>query len=256
MNLRPTLRCLRDDLSLPVPSAQIPLDQVQHPLLHKAAEQFSDSDTPHERIRAIDDVVLFKAKVGRWRGAVLQRDEPDTDVRAWLVAAGIREDGSTDDFYTALHQQCMAARQRYNADHDRALATDTHSDHLLPGPDDLDRYQLEAATRFALRLSRVLADLLRGSLRDGHEHAADLAGFRLGILVRADNGHETYVAIRITGSVPPNLTAMILYRVPGCEPDAWFPEHTLPERDLLPAEQVWSNLMEPKAAAHLLDEES
>jgi len=127
--------------------------------------------------------------------------------------------------------------------------------HLLPGPEDHNRYALEAATRFALRLDREVRELVRGSLRDGHEHAVDLAGFRLGVIVRADDGHETYAAIRITGSVPVNLTAMILGRVPGCGTRAWFPEYALPERDLLPAEQVWSNLMDPKAAARLLDEE-
>jgi hypothetical protein len=102
----------------------------------------------------------------------------------------------------------------------------------------------------------MVGELLRGSLCDGHEHAADFSGFRLGIQVRADRGNETYVAIRITGSVPRNLTATILHRVPGCPPDAWFPEHVLPERELLPAEQVWSNLMDPKAAARLLDGET
>ncbi|MFI7134673.1 hypothetical protein ACIBQ1_54045 [Nonomuraea sp. NPDC050153] len=72
--------------------------------------------------------------------------------------------------------------------------------------------------------------------------------------IQRDDGHETYVAIRITGSVPINLTAMILSRVPGCTFDAWFPEYTLPERDWLPAEQVWSNMMGPKAASQLLDD--
>ncbi|WP_206443245.1 hypothetical protein [Candidatus Protofrankia californiensis] len=43
-----------------------------------------------ERIRAIEDAVLFKVKVGRWRGAVFA-DEPTAEVRDWLVAAGIRE---------------------------------------------------------------------------------------------------------------------------------------------------------------------
>ena len=42
---------------------------------------------------------------------------------------------------------------------------------------------------------------------------------------------------------------------PGCEPDAWFPQYTLPERELLPAEQTWFNIMDPKAAAQLLNEE-
>jgi hypothetical protein len=54
--VRPTLRCLREDLRLSVPPASTRLDQIDHPLLNKASEQFADPDTPHERIRAIDDV--------------------------------------------------------------------------------------------------------------------------------------------------------------------------------------------------------
>jgi hypothetical protein len=59
MAVRPTVRCLREDLRLPVPPARFPLDETGHPLLRKAAEQFAAGDTPHERIRAIDDVVLL-----------------------------------------------------------------------------------------------------------------------------------------------------------------------------------------------------
>jgi hypothetical protein len=62
-------------------------------------------------------------------------------------------------------------------------------------------------------------------LRDGHEHAGDFAGFRLGIIVRAEDSHETYVAIRITASVHKNLTATIPNRAHGCDPGAWFPEY-------------------------------
>lgn len=62
------------------------------------------------------------------------------------------------------------------------------------------------------------------------------------------------MAIRISGSVPTNLVALILGRVPGCEMEGWFPEYALPERNLFPAEQAWSNLMDPKAAAKLLDD--
>jgi hypothetical protein len=67
---RPTLRCLREDLGQAIPRADTPLDGSEHPLLVKAAEQFADDETPHERIVAIDDRVLFKVKVQRWRGAV------------------------------------------------------------------------------------------------------------------------------------------------------------------------------------------
>ncbi|MEW1721660.1 hypothetical protein [Streptomyces sp. NPDC093109] len=80
---RPTLRCLRDDLDLPVPAVTVPLAEIGHPLLAKAAEQFSGEDSKHERIRSVDDQVLFKVKVQRWRGAVwIDADLP------WLVAAG------------------------------------------------------------------------------------------------------------------------------------------------------------------------
>jgi hypothetical protein len=251
---RPTLRCLRDDLSLPLPTARTPLDEIGHPLIKKAAEQFTTRDISHERIASIDDVVLFKVKTGRWRGAVYC-EEPAAEVQDWLVAAGTREEGAPDDFYAALHTQARAARQRYNAEHDKPLTTDTHTAHLLPDEDDRDRYLLEAGTRLARRLSTALRHLLAGSLRDGHEHAADFPSFRLGVAVRAEDGHETYVAVRITGSVPEGLIAMILTRVPGCDADAWYPEYKLPERELLPAEQAWSNIMDPKAAAELLNEQ-
>jgi hypothetical protein len=254
MPVRPTLRCLREDLQLPVPVALVPLDEIDHPILKKAAEQFARHETPHERIVSIDDVILFKAKAGRWRGAV-SPGEPGDDSQDWLVAAGLRQAGSPDDFYTALHAQARAARQRYNADHDRPLTTDTYSAPLLPGQDDRDRYLIEAGVRLARRLNTAIRQLLAGSLRDGHEHAADFPGFRLGVIVRAEEGHETYVAIRISGSIPGGLTAMILTRVPGCDADAWFPEYALPERELLPAEQAWSNIMDPKAAAQLLNEQ-
>jgi hypothetical protein len=255
MPVRPTLRCLRDDLRMPTPPARVPLDSIDHPLLNKARARFTDTATPHERIRSIDCVVLFKVKAGRWRGAVFE-DAPAAEVRDWLVAAGVREDGSSDDFYASLHSSAQASRQRYNTEHDRPLTTDTHVGHLLPGQDDLDRHLLEAGTRFALDLDAALRRLLREALHDGHEHAADMTGFRLGVIVRADEGNETYVAIRITGSVPQDLTALILDRVPGCARDAWFPEYSLPERSLLPAEQAWSNIMDPKAAVELLDSDT
>jgi len=114
----------------------VPLESIDHPILTKASEQFADPDTPHERIRAIDDHVLFKAKVGRWRGAVFV-DEPESEVETWLVAAGIREDGSADDFYAALHAQAKSARHRYNAENDKPLTTDTYSTDLLPDGDDV-----------------------------------------------------------------------------------------------------------------------
>lgn len=246
---RPTLRCLREDLSLQLPPVTVPLDEIDHPILAKAGEQFADGDTKHERIRAVDDQVLFKVKVQRWRGAVwIDADLP------WLVAAGRREDGSGNDFYADLEADGKAARARYNAAHADALRTATSTAHLLPSREDHVRYQAEAAVRFVRRLRATLLDLTRASLRDGREHAVDFDTFAIGLQVRADDGHETYLAVRITGSVPPNLTPLVLRHVPGCDAEGWYPEYALPERELLPAEQAWSNIMDPRAAAEVLDD--
>lgn len=125
----------------------------------------------------------------------------------------------------------------------------------MPAREDHVRYRAEAGVRFVRRLRATLLDLAHATLRDGREHTREFDTFTLGLQVRADDGHETYLAVRITGSVPPNLTVLILRNVPGCEAEGWYPEYALPERDLLPAEQAWSNLMDPRAAAQVLDEE-
>ncbi|WP_232839259.1 hypothetical protein [Streptomyces triticisoli] len=67
---RPTLRCLWEDLGLQLPPVTAALDETDHPIVAKTTEQFADAEAKHERIRAIDDQVLFKVKVQRWRGAV------------------------------------------------------------------------------------------------------------------------------------------------------------------------------------------
>ena len=45
------------------------------PALAKARTRFSVPDAAHERIRAIDDEVIWKVKVQRWRGAVWTADQ-------------------------------------------------------------------------------------------------------------------------------------------------------------------------------------
>lgn len=248
---RPTLRALREDLRLPLPPLDQPLDEIDHPLLAKARAQFTTDGTGHERIRVIDDEIVFKVKIQRWRGAVwLDAHIP------WLIAAGIREDGSGDDFYQALARDAQTARARYNAENTKPIGGKTYIAHLLPTDDDHKRHRLEAGIRLVRRLIIVIRDLTCGSLHDGHEHAADLSGFRLGIVVRADDGHETYVAVKITGSVPDDLVAVILRHVPGCDPELWDTAVRLPERSLYGPEQAWFNIMDPKAAARLLEEDT
>jgi hypothetical protein len=65
-----------------LPPARVPLDEIDHPLLRKAEEQFAAEDTPHERIRAIDDVVLFKVKEAYVTTAEMLRAEGRAEGRA------------------------------------------------------------------------------------------------------------------------------------------------------------------------------
>jgi hypothetical protein len=162
-HVRPTLRCLRHDLKLTVGPADDPLDEIDHPLLAKANEQFADPGTPHERIAAIDDQVLFKVKLQRWRGAVWT-DDPNAPVRDWLVAAGRREAGGTTDFYAALAAEAIAARSRYNATHTPALTTSTSTAHLLPDAADRARYHAESAARFERELAAAVRKLTPDAL--------------------------------------------------------------------------------------------
>ena len=247
MRVRPTLRCVREDLRVPLPPADQPLDEIAHPLLVKANAQFADDSGPRERIRAVDDAVLFKVKVQRWRGAVLT-DHP----AHWLVAAGCREEGSRDDFYAALAAAARSARLRHNSSSPAPLTTDTWSAPWLPTADDLDRYRIEGAARLVRELRETVHQLVCASLLDGREHTAALTGAELGLLVRATDSHETYVALRVSGSVPDGLLPVLLNLVPGCERTGWFPEFSMPHRPLRPNEQVWSNLMAPEAAAEAL----
>jgi hypothetical protein len=86
---RPTLRCLPEDLALAVPRADTSLEEIGHPLLARATERFADDQTtPHERIAAIDDVMLFKVKTQRWRGAT--GSMPGS--RGWLRLGGGKRD--------------------------------------------------------------------------------------------------------------------------------------------------------------------
>ena len=154
------------------------------------------------------------------------------------MAGEQREDGSVDDFYAALEASATAARARYNHEYAPPLATATYTGHLLPGREDDLRYRAEEAARAERRLRPIVHDLVRQSLLDGREHAVMLNGAALGIHILADQGHETYVAIRIIGSVPKRLAATIVSMVPGHEADTWMPDYAMPERPMAPEERA------------------
>ena len=131
---RPTLRCLREDLDTDWDSVEDqravsrvetlgrPLEDLQHPIVRKAAEDFPVPAVERQRegISGLTDPMWWKVRSGaRWRGAVYV----DQNGQAWLCAAGYRRMGESSDFY----KRFMAEVKARGADH--FLPSD--EDHVL-----------------------------------------------------------------------------------------------------------------------------
>lgn len=110
---RPTLRCLRDDLTEDWQDARQrgalhddpmvlpPFDSLDHPVVRHAASVFNgkaDTDAQREGITGLNDPMWLKLKTARWRGAIWE----DDDGQAWLCAAGLRRESEASDFYAAF----------------------------------------------------------------------------------------------------------------------------------------------------------
>lgn len=151
---RPTIRCLMEELASSVEDPNqrsalasrrlkdlgpAPLDQIVHPLLVKATEQFVGRplrELHGLKISSVTDHSWYRAKVGQWRGAV----SIDADGQVWLCAAGLRRDGDTADFYTSFEQAC-----------------ETGSGPLLPTETDGRRLRLERVAAAEEVRRRLLA---------------------------------------------------------------------------------------------------
>lgn len=237
--MRPTLRCLRDDLAVtkPPPVDQ-PLDIIDHPILRKANASFPTADTPGERIAAIDDTVLFKVKIQRWRGAVWR---PISE--QWPVAAGRRQAGSPDDFYADLAARGRQWRAETNAAGALRVTTDTYVERLHPTEQDRRRLALEEADRRSRAYREVVPRLVRLAADSGEEERDEAAGYTIGVLIERRELDEVYVGLRIVGPVSVTDHVVILARVPGTEIDSWFID-TMPLRPSEPGEIVWSTLID------------
>lgn len=73
-------------------------------------------------------------------------------------------------------------------------------------------------------------------------------------LVRADDGHETYLAIIADGIPDPQVFALLLDCVPGVSTDDWQPEPTpLAAMEPAPGEIIWSTLLPSEVASAILE---
>lgn len=124
---RPTSRCLVEDLTSDwgdVAAARSArgdstldvrghLHDLDHPLVRHARDVFTggeDDDLHRESISGLTDPPFWKIKTSRWRGAAFI--DADTG-QTWVVAAGLREAGSQDDFYKRFMREVKADLGRF-----------------------------------------------------------------------------------------------------------------------------------------------
>ena len=98
--VRPTLRCLIDDLGNDVGPVELraALAAAEHLVLDKANMLAGDATAEREPIEAITDRSTVKVKTSDRRGALWQ----DDDGTWWLLAAGRREAAGPGDFYREI----------------------------------------------------------------------------------------------------------------------------------------------------------
>ena len=151
--VRPTLRCLRDDLRIPLPRPAVSLDDLDHPVLMKARELASNHPANQKHLESIRDVQVFRFTHGRLR--VVTWLESSSGV-LWICACGIRAEGQHNDIYEHVRRLHQAGA-------------------LLPTDDDRRRDHSEDATR----LLRRLRDQARSCLADAERFPGEERNYRL-----------------------------------------------------------------------------
>lgn len=198
-----------------------------------------------QRILALKDRVWFKVKVGDQRAIVTElsdskraEDYPQGVGNWWIGAAGQRQaDSPQRDFYHAITRECTAGK---------VLSTVG----LLPTGWDWKRLTAEQAVAWRREMKRMVIRLIAMSLTSGKPAVAEFQRHRIKALVRADNGHEAYLAIIAEGIPKPEVFALLLDCVPGVSPDDWQPEPSpLAGLDPSQGEIIWSALVPRRSLA-------
>jgi len=202
-----------------------------------------------ERVVALADRVWFKVKTSDHRAAVteLRGEELPDSARPnrgawWIGAAGRRQaDSPQRDFYATLQRECTTGKT-------------VSSTHLLPAEWDWKRLAAEQAVAWRREMKRIVIRLVAMSLKNGQLAVAEFRRHQIKALVRAENGHEAYLAIMAEGVPDPQMFALLLDCVPGVAPDDWQPEPSpLAEMNPGSGEIIWSTLFPSEVANAILE---
>jgi hypothetical protein len=251
--VRPTKRCL-DDLGLKFPDLAVQLHETADPVVVRA--QLIPSEVAcggAERVTSLSDRVWFKCKTSDRCAIVTELGAADSVVAAdeldeaswWIGAAGVRRQGSKQDFYSRLQDEVQRAGKGTG---------DVSSRHLLPNEADFKRLEYERTTQAVLSIHRVVRSLIAKSLRDGRIWAATLSGHQISAAVRTKDG-DAYLAVLAEGFVDARFIAVILRAVPDIPATDWLPKPDgamgiSPE----PGQIIYSTMIPPSVQAVLLAE--
>jgi hypothetical protein len=153
---RPTIRCVVDDLHFNLPSLDVDLGEINHPLLAEVRRLTPTSPQGQKRVLTINQRLVYRIRVSHYRGATWV-DDPRHIV--WLCAARGREEGAEGDAYSYFRHL-----------HERGI--------LLPSDNDFLRDRAEAAIRLQRGLTAELLEAVEQALAAaGNEFHQELGGW-------------------------------------------------------------------------------
>jgi hypothetical protein len=177
---RVTLRCLKNELKLPLPVAGEGLiSDIRHPLLDEVKRLWlSDAEFPKERISSIEDNIFFKVKPNiPLRGIVWE--EKSNKKEPWLVASGKREDGSKKDIYEKISIKSRNEAKIRNSSSGSFIPLKTYSEYLKPQEEDYARLLIDTEIEPRIVLIREVEE----ALGDARNSLGRIVSFEIGQVI-------------------------------------------------------------------------
>jgi hypothetical protein len=171
--VRPTLRCLVEDLGLQIPPLDIDLGSLDDPMVAEARRLAPDSPSGQKRILAIKSPLIYRLRHGDLRGATWV----DRNDSLWLLAVERRKADSEDDAYEYFAELHRKGRLLPTGDDQLRLRAEEAAMFLLAIREDVIALCTEAIFNLELNLpfeqARVLANRIPARIRavpsDVHE---------------------------------------------------------------------------------------
>lgn len=178
--VRPTLRCLGEDLGIEPQTLDVDLGTIDDPIVEEARRLAPDSPRGQKRILTIKSPLVYRLRHSDRRGATWV----DPNNTMWLLAVEHRRDGAEDDAYEYFADLHRKGQLLPNVDDELRLRAERAAEILVAIRDDVVALCTEAT--FNLELGRPFVQ------------EVEVAG-RIPARIRAVPGdvHEIWLAISV-----------------------------------------------------------